>query len=344
MSRFLFQVENCFFHVEIFISSRSFYLMSRVFSCRHFSFQEENFFYLKSRFLFSSRSFKWTFLNSRRDVTQEYLLASPGNDKSNKITWRSVFYVYSYFMFIMFIAVFYAFVLIQFTEGNIEELQSFLLAIQDCINRIEQSTAPENDRTLEYLRDRLKGYIQIVLAISLVLTKVQGFLTVKVLIEHLWQSLREQPHHTRERLAYCRQIRAVFPRSPLQSEGSSGGRPKYHITAEQIDVLRSTGMSWTANAKCLRVSAKTLSRRRQEYGITDYTEIREDELEWNVRDILQLTPFSGETYLQGALRARGIHIQRWKIRDALQQIDPVNRAVRRRYAIRRRIYNVNKTI
>ena len=45
-----------------------------------------------------------------------------------------------------------------------------------------------------------------------------------------------------------------------------------------------------------------------------------------------------------ALRACGIHIQKWKIRDALQQVDPVNRAVRRRYAIRRRIYNVNKTI
>ena len=56
-------------------------------------------------------------------------------------------------------------------------------------------------------------------------------------------------------------------------------------------------MPWTAIGKCLGVSAKTLSRRRQEYGITDYTEIREDELEWNVRDILQLTPFSGETYM-----------------------------------------------
>ena len=243
---------------------------------------------------------------------------------------------------VMFIAVLYAFVLIQFTEGNIEELQSFLLSIQDCINRIEQSTAPENDRTLEYLRDRLEGYIQIVLAISLVLTNVQGFLTVKMLIEHLWQSLREQLHHIRERLADCRQISAVFPRRPLQSKENSGGRSKYHITAEQIDVLRSTGMSWTATAKCLGVSTKALSRRKQEYGITDYTEIREDELEWNVRDILQLTPFSGETYVQGALRARGIYIQRWKIRDALQQIDPVSRALRRRYAIRRRIYNVSK--
>ena len=69
----------------------------------------------------------------------------------------------------------------------------------------------------------------------------------------------------------------MFPRSPRQSEGSS----------------------------------------REEYGKTDYTEIREYKLEWNVKDILQLTPFSGETHIQGALRARGIHIQRWKIRDAL---------------------------
>ena len=79
MSRFLFQV-------EVFISCREFFHVDI------FQFQEENFFfYLKSRFLFSSRSFKWTFLNSRREVTQEYLLASPGNDKSNKITWRSAF-------------------------------------------------------------------------------------------------------------------------------------------------------------------------------------------------------------------------------------------------------------
>ena len=84
MSRFLFQVENFIFHFEIFISSRGFYLMSRIFSCRHFSFQEENFFLSQVKIFV-------LFLNWRRDVTWEYLLASPGNDKSNKITRRSVF-------------------------------------------------------------------------------------------------------------------------------------------------------------------------------------------------------------------------------------------------------------
>ena len=51
---------------------------------------------------------------------------------------------------VMFTAVLYAFVQIQFTEGNIEKLQSFLLSIQDCINRIEQSTSPENAQTPEH--------------------------------------------------------------------------------------------------------------------------------------------------------------------------------------------------
>ena len=38
MSRFFFSSREFFFHVEIFISSRDFYLMSTVFSYRHFSF------------------------------------------------------------------------------------------------------------------------------------------------------------------------------------------------------------------------------------------------------------------------------------------------------------------
>ena len=53
----------------------------------------------------------------------------------------------------------------------------------------------------------------------------------------------------------------------------------------------------------------------------------------------------GETYIRGALRSRNIYIPRWRVREALQTIDPVNRAVRRKYAIQRRLYNVrNQTI
>ena len=70
-------------------------------------------------------------------------------------------------------------------------------------------------------------------------------------------------------------------------------------------------MQWKAIANCLGVSPKTLYGRRIEYGIADsYTVITEEELESNIRDILRLTPYSGETYIRGALRSRNIYIPR----------------------------------
>ena len=49
MPRFSFSSREFFFHVEIFISRRDFYLMSTVFSYQHFSFKEENFFFISGR-------------------------------------------------------------------------------------------------------------------------------------------------------------------------------------------------------------------------------------------------------------------------------------------------------
>lgn len=101
-------------------------------------------------------------------------------------------------------------------------------------------------------------------------------------------------------------------------------------------------MQWVAIAKCLCVSARTLSRRRIEFGLVDYSNITDKQLDWNVRDILRLTPFSGESYVWRALRARGIYVQIWKIREALQRIDLVNCVIRRRYTIQRHLDNVRK--
>ena len=88
-------------------------------------------------------------------------------------------------------------------------------------------------------------------------------------------------------------------------------------------------MQWTTIAQCLGVSPKTLYRKRLEYGFEDsFTDISDEELECNIRDVLRLTPFSGESYIWGASRGCGIFIQRWKIWQVLQAIDPVNCAIR----------------
>ena len=52
------------------------------------------------------------------------------------------------------------------------------------------------------------------------------------------------------------------------------------------------------------------------------------------------TPNANERYVIGSLPARGIRIQRWGIRQILQEIDPVGRSLRRSQAIRRRVNSV----
>ena len=118
----------------------------------------------------------------------------------------------------------------------------------------------------------------------------------------------------------------MFRGEPSQTQ-SSGGRLRYVITKEHTKNLRNTGMQWIAIARCLGVRAKSLYRRRLECGLEDsFSAIAMEELEWNVRDILKLTPFSGESYIQGDLHGCGVFIQRWKIREVLQSVDPVGQA------------------
>ena len=58
-----------------------------------------------------------------------------------------------------------------------EDLENLLLSLQDCVERIDRNEFPGNFNFLEHLRDRLEGYIRIIMAISLVLTNRQVAIT-----------------------------------------------------------------------------------------------------------------------------------------------------------------------
>ena len=122
---------------------------------------------------------------------------------------------------------------------------------------------------------------------------------------------------------------------------STGGRPAYNITKEMIEQLGETGMNCTSMATCLGISDQTLYRRRIEFGVeNNFTEITNEELDRQIQETLNLTPYSGEIYVRGSLKGRGINVQRFRIRESLNRIDGIGRAVRRRYSICRRTYNV----
>jgi len=224
------------------------------------------------------------------------------------------------------------------------ELERFLLSLQECIsNAISNAMSNVNVYDpcyIEHVLGRLEEHTQILLAISFVLANQQGFTTLKALLQDLLSHLYQLVEEQRSKLDRINLESGTASRSQLQSE-SSGGRPKFIIPKEQMEELRLTGMSWSAIARFLGVSAKTVYRRRNDYGLADvFSDISDDELVTHIRNIFQLTPFSGETYIRGALRGRKIHVQRWRIREALQLLDPIGRAIRRKVTVKRRQYNV----
>lgn len=107
--------------------------------------------------------------------------------------------------------------------------------------------------------------------------------------------------------------------------------------------MRDLGFSWMAISQMLSVNVRTLYNHRIQLGLVDYgnfNNISNVDLDHLITEILTHTPGSGESYISGSLRGRGIRVQRWRVRERLRIVDPVGRALRGRRAIQRRVYNV----
>jgi hypothetical protein len=71
-----------------------------------------------------------------------------------------------------------------------------------------------------------------------------------------------------------------------------------------------------------------------------FTDITDTDLDNQITNILALTPYSGECYVRGSLKAGSIHVQRSQVRESLCRVDPIGRNMQQRYAICRRVYSV----
>ena len=120
------------------------------------------------------------------------------------------------------------------------------------------------------------------------------------------------------------------------------GCPRSEIMKDQLEFLRSKHFRWARISKLLGISERTLRRRREEFGLeTDgFTEISESNLTAVVQSVKSVTPNSGQSRMLGALRSRGLHVQRWKVREIMRRIDPVGTALRWNQVLYRRKYSV----
>ncbi|XP_016333395.1 uncharacterized protein LOC107681599, partial [Sinocyclocheilus anshuiensis] len=163
--------------------------------------------------------------------------------------------------------------------------------------------------------------------------------TLCIILEGIYESLREMLAEIVPQVEADIQVHGIGTYSASQR-----GRLRYNIPAALLIHMRDLGFSWMAISRMLSVNIRTLYNHRRQLGLVDYgsfTNISNYDLDHLITEVLQQTPGSGETYITGSLRGRGIRVQRWRVRERLRIVDPVGRALRGRRAIQRRVYNVS---
>eukprot|EP00112_Aurelia_sp_Birch-Aquarium-sp1_P013569 Seg2881.9 transcript_id=Seg2881.9/GoldUCD/mRNA.D3Y31 product="hypothetical protein" protein_id=Seg2881.9/GoldUCD/D3Y31 len=121
------------------------------------------------------------------------------------------------------------------------------------------------------------------------------------------------------------------------------GRPSFQVDQQQIEGLRSIGMNWTDIALLLGISVRTLHNKRQffvDFQDTAFTNMSDDELDEEIHQVMMLSPNCGEIMMQGALRAKNLKVQRWRVRDSMTRLDPIGKLARRLFTVKRRVYSV----
>lgn len=122
------------------------------------------------------------------------------------------------------------------------------------------------------------------------------------------------------------------------------GRPSFKIPQEMLEDLRGFGFSWQKIADILGVSRWTIYRRVQEYGLksmSDFSLMSDGELDNIVSEYMnQHGKTTGQSYITGYLRSKGLRVQRSRVRESMARLDPENAALRWGAVVTRRTYLV----
>ena len=225
-----------------------------------------------------------------------------------------------------------------------DEIIAFLLQLPAELEVVRQSVNFSNDlNLLEYWYRRLEYAVNV---LKLVVEKTELFQQDFVGIDIVVLLLRET--HLSSQSVDSQILEIQDTQHPVHEEVAIG-RPRKVISREDMEREFEVFQNWKIVARQLGVSSKTLRRRRLEFGMNisetsgprlTYTNISNEDLCSEVRNILIILPEAEETVIIGALRSRSIHVQRRRVREAINAVDPVSRALRRTVTIVRRKYNV----
>ena len=108
------------------------------------------------------------------------------------------------------------------------------------------------------------------------------------------------------------------------------GRPKFQITQEQLEYLRSLSFSWNDISDMLGVSRMTIYRCRRDFNMIDDAQqtLTDHQLRAIITELRLEIPSAGETMVMGHLRARGYSVTRERMRLAIHATDLINTSLR----------------
>uniref|UniRef100_A0A3Q3EQJ3 Integrase core domain-containing protein n=1 Tax=Labrus bergylta TaxID=56723 RepID=A0A3Q3EQJ3_9LABR len=121
------------------------------------------------------------------------------------------------------------------------------------------------------------------------------------------------------------------------------GRPALDITREQIQLLLTQGFTVRAMARMLGCSSSYLHKKMKSFQFSArkrFTSISKIHLEEHIRRLHNQFPRSGSEMMRAYLRAEGIVVQRRRVRETLNRIDPAAVAQRWSQTVARRTYHV----
>ena len=107
-------------------------------------------------------------------------------------------------------------------------------------------------------------------------------------------------------------------------------RPSYETDIAQVKLLRGYYFKWESIAKIFGIHRTTLWRRIKDcdFYAESNVAMSNEELDDLIKSIKNEHPLSGERIIIGILRAKGVSVQRWKIRESIHRVDPINAAIR----------------
>ena len=99
------------------------------------------------------------------------------------------------------------------------------------------------------------------------------------------------------------------------SSSTTVGSPKVNMDRAESERLRSLRFSWYEVSVIMGVSVKTLQRRAKEWNIATHSDVTDQRLKEIIQEVLNQFPGVGEVMLTGHLNAKGVHVQRSRIRS-----------------------------